>query len=70
MEVSYRIRLASLYDRHQMEQNLPAVTSLRFDTRELGRNACLEMLRMLGEELFQEPQKLDYQVILRESTKF
>lgn len=69
VEVPSRIRLASLYDSHQMEQNLPAVTSLRFDTRELGRNACLEMLRMLGEELFQEPQKLDYQVILRESTK-
>lgn len=69
VEVPSQIRLASLYDSHQMEYNLPAVTSLRFDTRELGRNACMEMLRMLGEELSEEPRKLNYQVILRESTK-
>lgn len=69
VEVPDRIRLASLYDSHQMEQNLPPVTSLHFDTKELGRNACMEMLRMLGEELLQEPQRLNYQVILRESTK-
>lgn len=69
VEVPSRIRLASLYDSHQMEQNLPAVTSLRFDTKELGRNACMEMLEMLGEELVQKPQRLNYQVILRESTK-
>ena len=69
IEVPSQIRLASLYDSRQMECNLPAVTSLRFDTRELGRNACMEMLRMLGEELSEEPRKLNYQVILRESTK-
>lgn len=68
-QVPSQIRLASLYDSRQMEHNLPAVTSLRFDTKELGRNACMEMLRMLGEELLQEPQRLSYQVVLRESTK-
>lgn len=69
IDVPSRIRLASLYDSHQMEYNLPAVTSLRFDTKGLGKNACMEMLQLLGEELQEEPLRLNYQVILRESTK-
>lgn len=62
------MKLASLYDSHQMEQNLPPVTSLWFDTRGLGQNACAEMLKLLGEQV-EEERTLNYQVILRESTK-
>lgn len=69
IEVPSMIKLASLYDSHQMEHHLPPVTSLRFDTKELGRNACMEMLMILGEELKEEATPLGYQVILRESTK-
>lgn len=63
------IKLASLYDSIQLEQNTPAVTSLRFDTRELGRHACISLLQLLGEEIGEERMPLNYQVILRESTK-
>ena len=69
VEVPSMIRLASLYDSRQMERNLPPVTSLQFDTRGLGRNACMEMLRLLGEEMEEEFISMNYQVVLRESTK-
>lgn len=63
------IKLASLYDSHQMEHNQPPVTSLRFDTKGLGKNACIRMLKMLGENVEEDETPLNYQVILRESTK-
>lgn len=69
VEVPVMMKVASLYDSPQMEHNLPPVTSLCFDTRGLGKNACRQMLRMLGEELTDEMEPLNYQVILRESTK-
>lgn len=68
VEIPAMMKLASLYDSHQMEHNLPPVTSLRFDTKGLGRNACMEMLGLLGEQVERETP-LGYQVILRESTK-
>lgn len=68
VEIPSMMKLASLYDSRQMEKNLPPVTSLWFDTRGLGQNACAEMLRLLGEQVEGE-RKLNYQVILRESTK-
>lgn len=63
------LKLASLYDSPQMKNNLPPVTSLRFDTKGLGRNACRRMLEILGEATEDEQMPLNYQVILRESTK-
>lgn len=63
------LKLASLYDSPQMKNNLPPVTSLRFDTKGLGRNACRRMLEILGETTEDEQMPLNYQVILRESTK-
>lgn len=63
------IKLASLYDSIQLEHNTPTVTSLRFDTRELGRRACVLLLQLLGENIDAEQTPLTYQVILRDSTK-
>lgn len=68
VEVPAMMKLASMYDSRQMEQNIPPVTSLQFDTRGLGRQACTEMLKLLGEQV-EEECTLNYQVILRESTK-
>lgn len=62
-------RLASFYDSGQMEYNDPPITSVRFDTVMLGRNACRKLLRLLGEETEEEVPQLNYQVILRETTK-
>lgn len=63
------VKVVSMYDSHQMEYNIPPVTSLRFDTKGLGKNACIEMLGMLGENVEDELATLNYQLILRESTK-
>ncbi len=63
------VKVVSMYDSHQMEFNLPPVTSLRFDTKGLGRKACLEMLRMLGENAEDEEAELSYELVLRDSTK-
>ncbi len=63
------VRTASFYNSILLEQNIPPVTSLRFDARELGRTACRLLLdRMNGLEV-QDETHLGYQVILRESTK-
>ncbi|MDO5785934.1 MAG: substrate-binding domain-containing protein, partial [Eubacteriales bacterium] len=69
VDVPSVLKLASLYDSRQMERNVPAVTSIYFDTKELGRKACMKMLEMLGENMEEEQCALAYQVILRESTK-
>lgn len=63
------IRLASLYDNTKFEFFTPTVTGLRFNTRGLGQNACRALLEQLGEDVKGEGSILDYQVILRESTK-
>lgn len=67
--VPSRMKLASMYDSYQLESNLPPVTSLRFDAKGLGKNACMEMLSMLGEEVQDDLFSMNYQVILRESTQ-
>lgn len=62
------IKVASMYDSIQMEHNMPSVTSLYFDTKELGRRAGKELLRILGEDVSEYCPEQNYQVIQREST--
>lgn len=69
IQVPSRIKLASLYDSPQLELNTPTVTSIHFNTKDLGKNACLNLLRQLGEDIRQDSYPLNYQIILRESTK-
>lgn len=63
------IKLASLYDSRNLEYGTPPVTSVRFDTVRLGRNACVKLLNLLGETVEEDEAPLTYEVILRESTK-
>lgn len=63
------IKLASLYDSIKFELFTPTVTGLRFNTKGLGQNACMELLKLLGENVTEEAAVLDYQIILRQSTK-
>ena len=69
IRIPSEMKLASLYDSPQLENNMPPVTSLWFDTRELGRNACRMLLRCLGEDTADQKDGMNYQVILRESTQ-
>ncbi len=63
------IKLASFYDNPQFEFLSPTITSLYYNTKGLGQNACMTLLQLLGEEVKEEEAVLNYQVILRESTK-
>lgn len=69
IRIPEEIKVASLYDSTQLEYNIPPVTSLWFDTKELGRSACRLLLTQLGETVEEEAHGPNYQVILRESTK-
>lgn len=66
--VPEQIKLASFYDSYGMEYSVPPVTSLHFDSPALGRNACLMLLKQLGENVVEECAELDYQISLRKST--
>lgn len=69
IHVPEELKLASLYDSMQLENNIPSVTSVRFNTVKLGEYACFKLLKLLGEDMEQEEFQPGYQVILRESTK-
>lgn len=69
IRVPSQMRLASFYDSPQLERNVPPITSVHFDTRQLGRSACGMLLKLLGEEIEEEITLMNYQVVLRESTK-
>lgn len=69
VKIPQEIRVASLYDSTMLEYSIPSVTSLHFNTRSLGMNACRLLLEQLGEPVEGEYVPLNYQVILRESTK-
>lgn len=64
------LKLASMYDNVQLEMQRPTVTSIRFDTKNLGKKACIALLKLLGETIGPEEETMpNYQLILRESTK-
>ncbi|MCI7814333.1 MAG: LacI family DNA-binding transcriptional regulator [Lachnospiraceae bacterium] len=68
-KVPQDLKIASFYDNEYLENNNPTITSIRFDTKKLGSNACLKLLQVLEEEVPKEEYLMNYQVILRESTK-
>ena len=69
VQIPSQIRVASLYDSKSLEYNNPPITSVKFDTVRLGKMAAGKLLKMLGEELQEDTQPLNYQVVLRESTQ-
>ena len=69
IKIPNEIKVASLYDSRNLEYNNPSITSVRFDTKRLGRFACVKLLKLLGEWMEEDTVPLSYQVILRESTQ-
>ena len=63
------IKLATMYDSPKMEASTPSVTGVKYNTTLLGKNACLKLLELLGEKVEDVIMPLNYQLILRESTK-
>ena len=69
VKVPSGVRVASMYDSKNLEYHNPPVTSIKFDTTELGQMACIKLLEILEENPQEEIKPLNYQVILRESTQ-
>lgn len=64
------IRVASFYNSSLLEYNQPAITSLQFDVTELGVLSCSMLLSCIDKKEVSKKTLLDYEVIIKESTKF
>lgn len=69
IKVPRDVRVASFYNSSVLENNIPSITSLSFDARELGNAVCKNLLAQIGEENVEERTLLSYEVVLKESTK-
>lgn len=69
IKVPKDIRVASFYNSSVLENNIPSITSLSFDEKELGMVACRGLMDAIEGREIHKATTLGYQVILRESTK-
>lgn len=69
VKVPKEVKVASFYNSSVLENNIPSITSLSFNARELGMMACKNLLNQI--EDIEVPQRtlLSYEVVLKESTK-
>ena len=63
------IRVASFYNSTMLENNVPAITALSFDAKELGMVACRTVLDLVDGIEAKENTLLPYEVVLKASTK-
>ncbi|MBO5303244.1 MAG: LacI family DNA-binding transcriptional regulator [Lachnospiraceae bacterium] len=63
------IKIASFYNSSLLENNVPSITSLSFDEKELGMVACRNLMDKIEDKETHKTTTLGYQVILRESTQ-
>lgn len=63
------IKLASFYDSAMLDLSTPAITTLKFDAEELGREAFKLLYEMIEERTVKEKTLLGYDIVLKESTK-
>ncbi|MCM1143422.1 MAG: LacI family transcriptional regulator [Blautia sp.] len=67
--VPEQMKVASFYDSSFLANNVPSVTSVRFDVEELGELTCRQLLRMIEGEKVPAKTLLGYRISLRRSTK-
>lgn len=68
IEIPGEVRVASFYNSTVLENNVPSITSLNFDAKEIGMVACQTLLEMIEGKEAEEMTLLPYQVVLKEST--
>ena len=69
VRVPQDIKIASFYNSSVLENNIPSITSLSFHARELGMEACRNLLAQIEGEDTEELTLLSYEVVLKESTQ-
>lgn len=69
VKVPEDIKIASFYNSSVLENNLPSITSLSFDSKEIGMLACKNLLAQIEGEEVLERTLLSYEVVLKESTQ-
>lgn len=62
------MKIASLYNSTILENNVPSVTTLDFDAKEIGMVACQTLLDIIEKKEVEQKTLLSYQVVLKEST--
>ena len=69
IEVPGQIKVASFYDSEILDNNQPTVTTLKYDPKELGKEACRQLMKLLQGKDATPKTYLNYEVLLRGSTK-
>lgn len=69
ISVPDQVRIASFYNSSVLENNVPSITSLSFHERELGMEACKNLLAQIEGEEAADEMLLSYEVVLKESTR-
>ena len=60
-------QVASFSDAEQLRNNQPPVSALSFDSAELGRAVCRELIQALNDESYDPKPRLGYKIRLRQS---
>ena len=68
-EVPRDVKVASFYNSTVLENNVPSITSLKFDAKELGMVTCRTLLDLIDGLEVEQRTLLPYEVVLKESTK-
>lgn len=63
------IKVASFYNSSLLENNIPSITSLNFDVREMGMVSCKTLLDLMDGKPVQGRTLLGYEVAMKESTQ-
>lgn len=69
IKVPSDVKVASFYNSSVLQNNVPSITSLAFDAKELGVVACKNLLSQIEGEEVPSKMLLSYEVVLKESTK-
>lgn len=69
VKVPKDIKVASFYDSIVLDNNIPSITSLSFDSRELGMVTGRTIIDLIEGKEVKEKTQLPYEIVLKESTK-
>ena len=69
VKVPQQVKIASFYNSSVLENHIPSITSLSFNERELGMEACKNLLAQIQGDTVEAHKLLSYEVVLKDSTK-